>query len=416
MSTAILDVGACISEGIEANVNPPRVQVISDDHLLPPVLTSALARTSATVTVNGYDEACAAAGQIDADAVVLVVPRDQGAARPRIEKVFDSMAKHPCGTLILTQSPLNGLASAARPSGLPVTFAEDPSEEELAGRLATIYEYGRPLRHMTAQVEDMVQQGKRIADEAQYLDEQLTLASQVQRDFLPHRTPQCDGVRFVTLFRPADYVSGDIYDLTRLDESHIGASVADVTGHGVPAALLTLFVKRAWQAKEIDGGSYRIIPPDELLYRLNRDVLEADLQQCQFITACCALYDHRQRVMTWARAGLPYPILVRPGQPPRQLPTRGELLGAFENPHFELRREPLQPGDTMVFHSDGLEALLLGDASSPCKRLEETEWFARLSQEPIDDQIAEISRLLDHVPSDRWPRDDVTILAVCVDH
>src|SRR5580698_3113148 len=68
------------------------------------------------------------------------------------------------------------------------------------------------------------------------LDEELRLAARLQQDFLPKTLPRLGPVRFQTLYRPAGYVSGDLYDVFRLDEKHVGFYVADAVGHGVPAA------------------------------------------------------------------------------------------------------------------------------------------------------------------------------------
>ena len=67
------------------------------------------------------------------------------------------------------------------------------------------------------------------------------------------------GVRFHTLFRPAGYVSGDLYDIMRLDETHVGFYMADAVGHGMPAALLTMFIKNALVTKQIGPEGYRLL-------------------------------------------------------------------------------------------------------------------------------------------------------------
>src|SRR5688572_8924311 len=82
------------------------------------------------------------------------------------------------------------------------------------------------------------------------LDEELRLAARLQQDFLPKSLPQVGPVRFHTLFRPAGHVSGDIYDVMRLDETHVGFYIVDAVGHGMPAALLTMFLKNAMVTKE----------------------------------------------------------------------------------------------------------------------------------------------------------------------
>src|SRR5689334_16819345 len=66
----------------------------------------------------------------------------------------------------------------------------------------------------------------------QRLDEELKLAARLQQDFLPRKLPQVGAVSFNTLFRPASHVSGDLYDVMRLDEHHIGFYMADAVGHG----------------------------------------------------------------------------------------------------------------------------------------------------------------------------------------
>jgi len=398
-------------------VGSPRVRVILNGESLPATLASVLRRSGASVSIRRFGDRDSIGTDFDADAVVVLAPDDRASARRRIENLLAKLARRPCGTLVITQTPLNGLARLACPPHVPVSFAVQPTEEELAARLTTICAYGRPLRRIAERADHAIRQGRQLADQANHRDEQLELASQVQRGFLPQAVPECEGVRFLTLYKPADYVSGDIYDLTRLDETHVGVSIADVSGHGVPAALLTLFVKHAFRLKQIEGNSYRILPPDEVLRRLNQDILAADFQQCQFVTACHALYDGRQRVVTWARGGSPYPILVRPGQTARQIRTAGDLIGAFGHAHFEVRSQPVRPGDTLLFFTDGLETLLL--LGNPQRRLDhitQTEWFARLGTGPIDDHIAEIDRLLHQAADRAWPRDDVTLVALCVEN
>src|SRR5437868_3997548 len=101
------------------------------------------------------------------------------------------------------------------------------------------------------------------------MDEELRLAARLQQDFLPKSMPQVGRVRFHTLFRPAGYVSGDLYDVMRLDERRCGFYMADAVGHGVPAALLTMFIKNALVTKEITAGSYRLLDPGTAMARLN---------------------------------------------------------------------------------------------------------------------------------------------------
>src|SRR5437762_898331 len=91
-------------------------------------------------------------------------------------------------------------------------------------------------------------------------------------------------VRFAVSYRPCGQVGGDFYDVFRLDEHHVGFYVADAMGHGVPASLLTIFLKKAVQPKEVTGSRYRLVPPGEVLGRLNRELIDQQLAQMPFIT------------------------------------------------------------------------------------------------------------------------------------
>jgi len=102
------------------------------------------------------------------------------------------------------------------------------------------------------------------------MHEELQLAAVVQREFLPRDLPAMHGVEFAALWRPTNYVSGDIYDVMRLDEDNVGVFIADAVGHGVPAALMTMVICRSLITKEITGNTYRLVPPGEVLSRLTR--------------------------------------------------------------------------------------------------------------------------------------------------
>jgi len=277
------------------------------------------------------------------------------------------------------------------------------------------------LDELGCELDELRRRGAVLSAGFQHLDQQMRLASQVQRDMLPRPMPEIAGARVHTLFRPADHVSGDIYNVSRLDETRVALSVADATGHGVAAALLTVFIKQSLRGKEIYGGSYRLVPPIEALERLNLDLVETNLSEGQFVTVVYAVFDETSRRLTWSRGGAPYPTLIRPGQAPRPIQSRGPLVGAFAETKFDEVHVDLEPGDTVLFHTDGLESLLLerdsgGGAGSPTHcDFADTRWFQELGWRPITTSLAEISDLLDHTSPSDWPVDDVTLLAIGVD-
>ncbi len=93
--------------------------------------------------------------------------------------------------------------------------------------------------------------------------------------------------------------------MARIDEDHVGFYIADAVGHGMPAALLTIFIKRTLQTKETTKNGYRIIPPDEALAHLNNELVKQQLSLCQFVTMVYAILNTKTLELQWARAGTP---------------------------------------------------------------------------------------------------------------
>jgi phosphoserine phosphatase RsbU/P len=208
------------------------------------------------------------------------------------------------------------------------------------------------LAEKTAEVNRI---NKRLQQAYQQIDQELQLASRIQQSFLPQTLPQLPQVRFAVHYQPRARAGGDFYDVFRLDEHHLGFYVADAMGHGVPAGLLTIFVQKGVRAKEIFGQQYRLVPPGEVLQRLNRDLIDLGLSETPFITMVYALFNFQTRTLQFARSGHPYPVHVPREGAARQLQVGGSLMGVFETT-YEVWTEELQPGDKLLLYTDGMEA------------------------------------------------------------
>jgi serine phosphatase RsbU (regulator of sigma subunit) len=196
------------------------------------------------------------------------------------------------------------------------------------------------------------------AAEIDRLHQELLLAAKVQRDFLPKRMPMLDGVQCSVLYRPAGFVSGDTYDVCQLDEYHIGFFLADAMGHGVPAALMTLYISGSIPRKEIGvgpGASYRLIPPAESLQRLNAELADSIAGPARFATAVCGLIDTRTGLITLAAAGHPPPLRVGP-HGVRPINVSGMLLGVVPDFEYQQVTVRLEEDEILVVHSDGIES------------------------------------------------------------
>jgi phosphoserine phosphatase RsbU/P len=242
------------------------------------------------------------------------------------------------------------------------------------------------------------------------INEELRLAARLQQDFLPKSLPQIGPVHFHTLFLPAGYVSGDFYDVMRLDEKHIGFYIADAVGHGVPAALLTMFIKHALVTKQITDKGYNLLSPAQTLTRLNAKLLEQNLSAATFATAVYGIINIETLQVTFARAGHPHPILLRGDSPAESLECDGGLLGIFAEATFEQHTFTMARGDRLILMTDGIEVLFGEDPTNNAQRwLHELLARRLLSSEQMLNEFAD---LIDQECGGRRPKDDLTILAL----
>lgn len=253
------------------------------------------------------------------------------------------------------------------------------------------------------------------------IDEELRLAARLQRDFLPRSFPTIGSARFSTLFRPAGYVSGDLYDVQQLDEEHIGFYVGDAVGHGMPAALLTMFMRHSLKLKEVGRTSYRILNPSETLDRLNSAMLDQDLGSSTFATAVCGVVNAFTGKYVIASAGHPAPMVVpgRPDEDVRFIPAEGTLLGIAADPGFVDQAGTLLPGERLVLYTDGVEVVFPTAIRSAGQReFDDTRWRAELlsaREGHAQDMIDALANAMDGQPGSLSPGDDLTVMVLEMD-
>lgn len=185
---------------------------------------------------------------------------------------------------------------------------------------------------------------------ARRLEEELRIARQIQLGLLP-ACPIAPGYTFDAKYLAAREVSGDFYDFLYhgLPEGRLELLIADVTGKGIPAALMMAHSRAVMRAEAL-----RATGPAELLLQTNR-ILTQDALARLFLSALYARLDIASGVVTYANAGHDRPLLVRAGTGAvSELDAPGVILGAF--PRIELHDcvVQLRPGDTLILYTDGV--------------------------------------------------------------
>jgi phosphoserine phosphatase RsbU/P len=243
------------------------------------------------------------------------------------------------------------------------------------------------------------------------VDQELRLAGRLQRDFLPKALPEFADIRFAAMFRPATWVSGDIYDIRQFDDNHVGFFLADAMGHGVSAGLLTMFIKEAIVGKRVRDGKDDVTSPSTVLASLNSDLAAQQLPNCQFVTACYGCIDLGSHEVTFARAGHPHPIHVAAGGQCREVETPGGLLGVFPDGEFPSATLILEPGDRLFIYSDGMEEMILPSRDAD-GRAQFGPLFLDAVRKPAAECVDVLSHHLDGAEGSLQPSDDQSCLVI----
>jgi serine phosphatase RsbU (regulator of sigma subunit) len=344
----------------------------------------------------------------------------------RLARVIESLEMENIGVILLTKNiekPIKSFSLAPTNSSFSMTnLTESVDTDDLWVRISLNIAYRKRSTGITVrpaapvnQVEKIYtnQLGRQLQMAGTLVDnltEQLRMAGRVQRDFLPSQLPNCNEVQWATIFQPAEWVSGDIYDVVRIDEQHIGFYIADAVGHAMPAALLTIFVKQALIMRETFENNYKIFSPAEVMRNLNMRLTSQKLSGYQFATCCYCLLNIKTLQLTFARAGHPYPILIRHAKLPEQLELRGSLLGVFENTGYIQQTIQLQSGDKLLLYSDGTEPSIgrFEDLSG----FQFNEDFRKIADLPIVEMIDRLNTLVQNHKIKPSEIDDITAVGL----
>ena len=179
------------------------------------------------------------------------------------------------------------------------------------------------------------------------IQHELETARRIQASIMPQQMPGIRGLDIAVRYRPMAEVAGDFYDFIQIDEQRLGVLVADVSGHGVPAALVASMVKVAVAAQAPNADD-----PAQVLAGLNR-VLAPHVAG-QFVTAAYIFVDTIRRVLTYSGAAHPAILIARSGGVVEEIEKNGLMIGPFSFASYENTTVQLGAGDLIVIYTDGI--------------------------------------------------------------
>jgi len=364
-------------------------------------------------TVDNYQSAAETIADQLPDAVILPSPPSAAAQKDEsFQSLLHLLEARRIASLVLADRNhhplLNGVSHNG--SGLIDVLKRDISLDELRGRLAMIDRYHHRFLHMERELQNMERLGKRLNQHFREVDQEMRLAARLQRDFLPRLSGPIGNLTLASIFRPASWVSGDIFDVFRIDEHHTAIYIADAVGHGVAASLLTIFIKRSIIYKRLEGDRYHILAPSETMSHLNDALAEQALPNCQFVTACYGIIDHRTLTFTYARGGHPYPLHITRGGELSEIKTTGGLLGLMTGEEFPDTSVQLHPGDKLLLYTDGMELCFQGSETQPLDTAAYLRVIQSMGGQPQATRLDTMDKMLDDETGSLNPRDDITIV------
>ena len=236
-------------------------------------------------------------------------------------------------------------------------------------------------------------------------DRELVEARTIQRRLLPSDIPQIDRCKIAGAWRPARTVSGDYFDVLKFSDSKAALCIADVSGKGMPAALLMSNVQAA-----VHAFASETVSPSELCAKVNR-VVSSSTGEDKFITFFYGLVDAERKTLVYTNAGHNAAILLREDGSLNRLEPGGAVLGPFPNWAYNHEEIELRTGDRLLLFTDGVTELRspIGDEFGEDRLIQLLMENRELNADALRDLV--IETLADFSGGDF--QDDATLLVLC---
>ena len=238
------------------------------------------------------------------------------------------------------------------------------------------------------------------------IEGELEIAREIQNTILPASVPAMKNLSIAATYRPMTAVAGDFYDYIQRDEQHLGVFVADVSGHGVPAALIASMIKVAMQSVVSCGDD-----PPEVLRRLSRTL--SDQLRGQFVSAAYLWFDMEVGIAKYSAAGHP-PLICWRKDKLQRIESNGLLFGVMADTDYPVCDIPLEPGARFLLYTDGvIEPENTAGESFGDYKLEQIvreNW----GQNPGIFSVQLLAEIAKWQPASMTQQDDITLIVIDV--
>ncbi|MBN1442693.1 MAG: SpoIIE family protein phosphatase [Planctomycetes bacterium] len=207
----------------------------------------------------------------------------------------------------------------------------------------------RALENKVRQLEGLC---RVLQNQAEQIQDDISRAETIQRALLPQTAPRVEGLTIHSLYRPGRYLGGDLYDVLAVNDDTLVIYVADASGHGVAATMLSVLFKQRLHV--VDSLTGKPLTPAQALKAANSDLCRAISRSGMFVTAAYGVLDVKRRRLCLASAGNPPLQLARADRSVSEIRCTGPALGLSPTTSFAEQEVILQPGDRLLLYTDGL--------------------------------------------------------------
>ncbi len=232
------------------------------------------------------------------------------------------------------------------------TRIEVPNEDELGDLAASFNAMVRAVK-----------KGREEAILRVHMESELETARKIQEKLLPHDMPRFPGFEIAGTSLPSKQVGGDYFDFLDLGTGQMGIAIADVSGKGIPAALLMANLQASLHAQVLERRNVA-----EVAIRIN-DLLVKSTDSNMFVTFFYGLLDRNLSTFTSINAGHNPPILLKEDGQVQRLEKGGLILGFLQDQKFEQETTSIRPGDILVLYTDGITEAIDPDPETPEEKL-----------------------------------------------
>ena len=287
----------------------------------------------------------------------------------------------------------------------------DSTDSTIAGVLFGMVKRNEQVSLLNGQIGFVKKLHNTLQDDLDLLQCELETAAAVQREFMSNDVPPVHGISFSSLWRPAGVVSGDMYDITQLDQDHVAFFIGDAIGHGISAAMLAMMLTRTLSANRYDPLTGQFTEPNDMLKHLNAALLQRNGDSARFATASYGIINCKTCKLTYAGAGHPPGLIAKYDGKPLLLDSEGPLLGVFDTEDFPQCNIQLSIGDTFLLYSDGFEQALGNDVHEEGKLPSYLQTMHEFCSENEDDVLRKINGYLNQTLPEH-AEDDLTMVCL----